>query len=245
MKFKFVIATQKPEGTRLPLHDFLDSVKHPGIDVKLDIHYSNASGLPEIYNKSIDNSTDFDFIVFVHDDFHLLDPFFFDKVINSKFDVVGVAGGLEYTPPPTWQSRPFLWTSACNGRASGSVWHVLPDSRLFPSCFGPAPSPCVWLDGQCLTMNKRAIDKGLRFSTCFTFDHYDGDFTFTALKLGLKVGVEPIACCHESAGQGVANHIEQYMDSQRFFIARWFPEKNQKNLKHRRSFAAIPSKFSM
>lgn len=225
MKFLFVIATSKPEGTRLPIHDFLNSVKHPGIDVKLDIHYSNGAGLPEIYNKAIDNSTDFDLIAFVHDDFHLLDPFFFDKVINSRFDIVGVAGGLEYTPPPTWESRPFLWTSACNGRASGSVWHVLPDSRLFPSCFGPAPSPCVWLDGQCLTMNKLAIDKGLRFSTQFTFDHYDGDFAFTARKLGLKVGVEPIACCHESAGQGVANHIEQYMDSQRFFIAKWFPEK--------------------
>lgn len=228
MKFKFIIATSKPIGARLPLHDFLDRVKHDNIEVELDIHYSNTSGLPEIYNKALDNSTDFDFVALVHDDFHLLDPFFFDKVINSPFDIVGVAGGLEYTPPPTWESVPFLWTSACNGRASGSVWHVLPDGRLFPSCFGPAPCPCVWLDGQCLTMNKRAIDKGLRFCPQYTFDHYDGDFTFTALKLGLKVGVEPIACVHESAGQGVANHIEQYMDSQRFFIAKWFPEKVRK-----------------
>ena len=33
MKFKFVIATGKPEGTRLPIHDFLDSVKHDNIEV--------------------------------------------------------------------------------------------------------------------------------------------------------------------------------------------------------------------
>lgn len=222
MKFRFVIATKKPDGTRLPIHDFLDNVKHEGIEVEWDIHYNNTSGLSSTYNKAIDNSTDLDIVCFVHDDFHLLDCFFFDRVINSKFDIVGVAGGLEYNPPPTWKSCPFLWTSACNGRASGSVWHKLPDSRLFPSCFGPAPSYCVWLDGQCLIMNKKAIDKGLRFDPQFTFDHYDGDFTFRARQLGLNVGVEPIACYHESAGQGVGTHIEQYMDSQRRFIEKWF-----------------------
>lgn len=188
-KFKFVVATQKPEGSRLPIHDFLDNVKHDNIAVELDIHYNNTAGLPNVYNKALSNSMDRDFIAFIHDDFHLLDCFFFDRVINSKFDLIGVAGGLEYSPPPTWKSRPFLWTSACNGRASGSVWHRLPDSRLYPSCFGPAPSPCVWLDGQCLIMNKKAIDNGLRFDTRFTFDHYDGDFAFTARQLGLNVGV--------------------------------------------------------
>ena len=222
MRLKFVIATGKPNGTRLPIHDFLDNVKPDEIEVELDIHYDNTSGLSSTYNKAIDNSTDFDFIAFVHDDFHLLDCFFFDKVINSKFDVIGVAGGLEYSPPPTWKSCPFLWTSACNGRASGSVWHKLPDSRLFPSCFGPAPSHCVWLDGQCLIMNRNAIDKGLRFDPMFIFDHYDGDFTFRARQLGLNVGVEPIACYHESAGQGMMAHKEQYMDSQIRFIEKWF-----------------------
>ena len=222
MKFRIVIATQKPEGTRLPIHDFLDNVKHDGIDVELDVIYNNRDRLSKIYNQALDKNKAVDFLAFVHDDFHLLDCFFFDKVISSQFDVIGVAGGLEYNPPPTWKSRPFLWTSACNGRASGSVWHKLPDSRLFPSCFGPAPSNCAWLDGQCLIMNKKAIDKGLRFDPMFIFDHYDGDFTFTARQLGLNVGVEPIACYHESAGQGMMAHKEQYMDSQRRFIEKWF-----------------------
>ena len=232
--FTFVVATQMSEddwrsGSReLPIMQSLAKMTLSDVDVRVYVFFDNHDGLPTCYNKALDNIKDSSFLCFVHDDWTLLDCFFFDKLVKSKFDVVGVAGGLEYTPPPTWESRPFLWTSACNGRASGSVWHVLPDSRLFPSCFGPAPSPCVWLDGQCLTMNKRAIDKGLRFSPCFTIDHYDGDIAFTALKLGLKVGVEPIACCHESSGQGVANHIEHYMDSQRFFIAKWFPEKVRK-----------------
>lgn len=55
MKFKFVLATQESEGTRLPIHDFLDSVKHDNIEVELDIHYENTSGLPRIYNKALDN----------------------------------------------------------------------------------------------------------------------------------------------------------------------------------------------
>ena len=192
------------------------------VHVKVYVEFENKNGLPNVYNKAIDNFTDFDFIAFAHDDIWLNDVFFFDKVINSKFDVIGVAGGLEYNPPPTWKSRPFLWTSACNGRASGSVWHKLPDSRLFPSCFGPSPSHCVWLDGQCLIMNRNAIDKGLRFDPMFIFDHYDGDFSFTARQLWLNVGVEPIACYHESAGQGIMAHLEQYMDSQRIFIEKWF-----------------------
>lgn len=33
MKFKFIIATGKPEGTRLPIHDFLESVNHDNIEV--------------------------------------------------------------------------------------------------------------------------------------------------------------------------------------------------------------------
>lgn len=33
MRFLFVIATQKPEGTRLSIHDFLDTVKHDNIEV--------------------------------------------------------------------------------------------------------------------------------------------------------------------------------------------------------------------
>ena len=193
------------------------------VHVKVYVEFENTQGLSQRYNEFIDYCKgNYSYLTFIHDDFHLLDCFFFSKVINSKFDVIGVAGGLEYTPPPTWKSRPFLWTSACNGRASGSVWHKLPDSRLFPSCFGPAPSHCVWLDGQCLIMNKKAIDNGLRFDPMFTFDHYDGDFTFRARQLGLNVGVEPIACYHESAGQGVGTHIEQYMDSQRRFIEKWF-----------------------
>ena len=224
MKFKFVIATGKTKGTRLPIHVFLYNVKHDGIDVELDIHYNNRSGLSSTYNKAIDNSTDFDFVVFVHDDVLINDHQFFSKVINSKFDVIGNVGGLQYITPEDWKTRPFLWTEACRGKASGFVLHKHPNhSDVFiPSSFGLSPLPCVWLDGQMLILNKKAILSGLRFCEDYTFDFYDGALCFMARKMGLKVGTAPILATHESCGQGMMAHREEYLKAQRKFISTWF-----------------------
>ena len=224
MRFKFIIATGKSDGTRLPIHDFLENVKYDGIDVELDIHYNNTSGLPKIYNKALSNLTDFDFIAFVHDDVLINDHQFFSKVINSKFDVIGNVGGIQYIPPEDWRTRPFLWTEACRGKASGFVLHKHPNNSdvFIPSSFGLSPLPCVWLDGQMFILNKKTILSGLRFCEDYTFDFYDGSLCFMARQMGLKVGTAPILATHESCGQGVGTHIEQYMDSQRRFIEKWF-----------------------
>ena len=224
MKFRFVIATGKPNGTRLPIHDFLDNVRHDGIDVELDIHYENASGLSATYNKAIDNSTDFDLVVFVHDDVWINDMLFFDKVINSKFDVIGNVGGLQYIPPEDWKTRPFLWTEACRGRASGFVLHKHPTipNVFIPSSFGLSPLPCVWLDGQMLILNKKAILSCLRFCEDYTFDFYDGSLCAMARQIGLKVGTAPILATHESCGQGMMAHKEEYLKAQIKFIEKWF-----------------------
>ena len=224
MKFKIVIATIKQSGNRLPIHDFLDNVKHEGIDVELDIHYGNTSGLSATYNKAIDNSTDFDFIAFIHDDVWINDVFFFSKVINSEFDVIGNVGGLQYIPPEDWSTRPFLWTEACRGKASGFVLHKHPnqDDMFIPSSFGLSPLPCAWLDGQMLILNKKSILSGLRFCEDYTFDFYDGSLCAMAREIGLKVGTAPILATHMSCGQGMMAHKEEYLESQRRFISTWF-----------------------
>ena len=224
MKFRIVIATQKPEGTRLPIHEFLDNVKHDGIEVELDIHYDNTSGLPKVYNKAIDNSTDFDFIAFIHDDVWINDYLFFSKVISSEFDVIGNVGGLQYIPPKDWKTRPFLWTEASKGKASGFVLHKHPiDPNLFlPSSFGPSPLPCVWLDGQMIIFNRKALESALVWDEEFDFDFYDGSLCGMAREMGLKVGTAPILATHMSCGQGMMAHKDVYMESQRKFIAKWF-----------------------
>ena len=224
MKFKFVLATQKPSGTRLPIHDFLDNVKHDGIDVELDIHYGNTSGLSATYNKAIDNSTDMDVLTFIHDDVWINDHMFFSKVISSEFDVIGNVGGLQYIPPEDWKTRPFLWTEACRGKASGFVLHKHPnhDDMFIPSSFGLSPLPCVWLDGQMLILNKKSILSGLRFCEDYTFDFYDGSLCFMAREMGLKVGTAPILATHMSCGQGVLKHKDSYLESQKKFIQKYF-----------------------
>lgn len=223
MKFKFVVATQKPEGSRLPIHDYLEKVKHPEIDVELDINYNNTSGLSATYNKSLSNIEDFDFIAFIHDDVYINDHMFFDKVINSKFDVIGNVGGLQYVVPPDWKTRPFLWTEASKGKASGFVLHKHPtDPNIFiPSSFGLSPLPCVWLDGQMIIFNRKALESGLVWDEDFTFDFYDGALCFRARQKGLKVGTAPILATHESCGQGVLKHKDAYLESQRKFIQKY------------------------
>jgi len=192
------------------------------VNVGVYVEFENKDGLPKNYNKALDIIGDSDFICFVHDDWHMSDVGFFDKVINSEFDLIGVVGGLQYGVPLDYETRPFLWTEACMGKASGFVQHVLPDKRYFPSSYGIAPSPVVWLDGQCLIMGKKAIGSGLRFDEQFDFDFYDGDICFSARKLGLKVGTAPILSTHASMGQGMMGHKEKYIESQKKFVKKWF-----------------------
>ena len=223
MRFLFVIATQKPKGTRLPIDDFLSHV-HDDLDVDLDIYYSNKDGLSKVYNKSLSNIEDFDFVAFVHDDVLINDHQFFSKVINSNFDVIGNVGGLQYVVPPDWETRPFLWTEASKGKASGFVLHKHPaNPNLFlPSSFGPSPLPCVWLDGQMIIFNRKSLESALVWDEEFDFDFYDGALCFRARQKGLKVGTAPILATHESCGQGMMAHKEAYMESQRRFIEKWF-----------------------
>ena len=223
MKFKFVIATGKPNGTRLPIHDFLDNVKHEGIDVELDIHYENTSGLPKVYNKAIDNSTDFDFVVFVHDDVWINDHQFFSKVINSKYDIVGAVGGCYWGVPSGYpiDEKPLIWTTATCGRgASGFMNHDLKNGYFLPSSYGVAPKETTTLDGSIIIFTRKAIQAGLRWDEQFNFHFYDMDICFSAHRLGLNVGTANILLTHESVGGSVVQ--PEFMASQRKFIEKWF-----------------------
>lgn len=226
-RFTFVVATQMTEddwrsGRReIPIMQSLAKMTLSNVDVRVYVFFDNHDGLPTCYNKALNNIKDSDFLCFVHDDWFLCDPFFFDTIISSKFDLIGAVGGLVYAPPSNWRSRPFMWSHACQGKASGFVMHKLPNGQYYPSSFGIVPSPTVTLDGQCLIMNRNAIDKGLRLDEQFKFDHYDLDLCFQARKIGLSVGTAPIMCIHESMGQGMMQHVEKYMDSQIKFIEKW------------------------
>lgn len=223
MTFTFAVATSKPKGTKLPIHEFLDKVKFPDWTwVEVEVAWENKEGLSKVYNKAIEKHKDSDFIICCHDDWFCNDYQFYDKVTSSKFDVTGNVGGLQYLVPPDWKERPFLWTEACQGKASGFVLHRHPaqEGLYLPSSFGVAPLPCVWLDGQLLIMNRKAIEQGLRFDEDFDFDFYDGSLCMRARQMGLSVGTAPILATHESCGQGMMAHKDKYMLAQNRFIEK-------------------------
>ena len=186
--------------------------------------------MSEIYNGAIDSSTDLEFLAFVHDDLWPNDFFFFEKVINSKFDVMGPVGGCYWGIPPSFdvEHKPLIWTVAtCGKGASGFMNHDLTSSGhpgiYLPSSYGPAPLPTASLDGCCLILNKHAVEKGLRFDSEFNcFDFYDHALVQSALRLGLKVGTVPILCTHGSVGAGVLRHTEEYLKYQKMFIEKYF-----------------------
>ena len=71
-------------------------------------------------------------------------------------------------------------------------------------------------------LNKKSILSGLRFCEDYTFDFYDGSLCGMAREMGLKVGTAPILATHMSCGQGMMEHKEEYLESQRRFISTWF-----------------------
>ena len=193
------------------------------VHVMVYVEFENKNGLPNVYNKSIDNSTDFDFIAFVHDDVWINDVFFFDKVINSKLDVIGAVGGLFWGVPKDFPiyDKPLIWTTATCGRgASGFMNHDLKNGYFLPSSYGVAPKETTTLDGSIIIFTRKAIQAGLRWDAQFNFHFYDMDICFSAHRLGLNVGTANILLTHESVGGSVVQ--PEFMASQRKFIEKWF-----------------------
>lgn len=91
------------------------------VSVDVWVEFQNTAGLSQRYNEFLDKGLDYSAIGFVHDDWLCNDFQFFDKVYGSKFDVIGVVGGLRYSVPLDWETRPYLWTEAAQGKASGFV----------------------------------------------------------------------------------------------------------------------------
>ncbi len=228
MTFTFVVATSKQKGTRLPIHEFLDKVKFPDWTwVELDIAYANKSGLSELYNKAIEKHSDSDYWIFCHDDLQINDFDFYQKVKESKFDVMGPVGGCYWGIPPGFdvEHKPLIWTTAtCGKGASGFMNHDLTSSGhpgiYLPSSYGPAPLPTTSLDGCCLILNKHAVEKGLRFDSSMTFHWYDIALCAEARKLGLNIGTVPVLCTHGSVGASVVQ--PEFMKAQNRFIRRFF-----------------------
>jgi hypothetical protein len=160
----------------------------------------NSEGLSKIYNKALEKFTEYDAIVFIHDDVYLDDAFFTDKLEDgfSQFDIIGVAGGIN----PTLKA-PTLWHIMCGqGNLRGAAGHFASNKEaIHITSFGVMPARVVLLDGVFLAVNRpKALKQGWKFNENYDFHLYDLASSLDANKKQLKCGVLPIHIIHQSPG---------------------------------------------
>ena len=174
-------------------------------DIGMITAFDNRCGLPNVYNRMVDqiNAPDDTVLVFCHDDIHLLDYFWPLRIFDGleRFDIVGLAGNRRRAPGQiSWNyiNESFHWDDLKN--LSGSVGH----GESFPcpvAQYGPVLQPCATLDGMFLAMRAKTLrTHDLRFDERFDFHFYDMDFCRHAEGRGLSMGTIPISVIHESEG---------------------------------------------
>jgi len=185
---------------------------------KLYVEYNNKTkGLSEYYNSIIEEAKH-EITVLCHHDVSLeytnLNCLY---EATKKFDVVGVAGGLN---PKLVEKNLWHWMM---GRENyrGIAAHTHPDGGMFLTNFGQTPSRVTLLDGVFLAFNTGKIKKsGARFDKQFLWHHYDIDFSLTCNYNKLKLGVWPILIYHESPGLRDLDD-KSWNNSNQKFINKW------------------------
>lgn len=206
-KIRFVV------GTRTHRQDFFQSTAlgrslalYRFSFLEVDLYESNTQGLPRIYNQSIDRAREHPAIlIFAHDDIHLTDFYWVDKLVQSlaNFDVVGVAGNKRRLPmQPAWAfvDQKLQWDAREN--LSGVVAHGkgFPPGNL--SVYGTPGQEVKLLDGVFLAVRSQTLHAhDLRFDERFDFHFYDMDFCRSTESKGLRMGTWGIPLVHESGGQ--------------------------------------------
>jgi GT2 family glycosyltransferase len=205
-----VAATREAEGdffANTALGKTLAAYAPYGIGARL--YYSNTRGLPECYNRAIDEITDDDeILIFLHDDVFLPDFFWLRRVAAGLeiFSLIGVAGNTRRVPrQPAWAftrihptEKTFEWDE--QRYLSGIVGH----GKGFPcsvTMYGPDERACLLLDGVLLGARKSTFTKhGIRFDEQFRFHFYDMDICRQFERAGLRMGTASISIIHDSGG---------------------------------------------
>lgn len=204
--FRFVVATRETRanfltgtatGRSLAIYDY--------DFLQLKLFAENKRGLPELYNLAIEEARNEPAIlVFIHDDVHLLDYFWFDRVLRSldSFELVGLAGNKRRVPQqPGWAfvDDKLTWDRPEN--LSGVVGHgkTFPPSHL--SVFGKPGQQVKLLDGLMLAARSSTfIDNDIRFDETFDFHFYDLDICRQAELKAVTMGTCALPVIHESGG---------------------------------------------
>ncbi|MFM0696338.1 glycosyltransferase [Paraburkholderia graminis] len=165
---------------------------------------SHKMTVPAAYNRAIETARrNPAILVFVHDDVHLLDFEWQDKIREGihAYDVIGVLGNLRVPQRHTgWSFVDEQFTRDDQRNLSGVVGHGLG----FPCAlthYGPPGQRVKLLDGFLLAADSETLNaNGLRFDERLKQYFYDLDFCRRADARGLSLGTWALSVVHESPG---------------------------------------------
>jgi GT2 family glycosyltransferase len=174
----------------------------PGLE--LTVFPDGNPGLPAVYNIAIRAAAQKPAILlFIHDDVHLLDIFWPDRLHTALelFQIVGLAGNRRRAPrQPAWAFKDEWFTPEDRDNLSGLIAH----GTTFPCPIRRLGrlGPCKLLDGVFLAVRSDALlDNDLYFDERFDFTCWDLDFCRQAEAKGITMGTAPIGVMHESIGK--------------------------------------------
>ena len=190
--------------------------------IKLALIADNTTGLPVVYNRVIEAAVaDPAVLVFVHDDVHLVDYYWPDRLYGAltEFQLVGVCGNrVRHPRQPSWcfKDEWFTWDSFDNLSGFMGYGETLP-YRV--TRFGRVGGECKLLDGVFLAAESPLlIAHGLRFDEAFDFHFYDMDLCRQAEAKGLRMGTTAICVIHESIGK---LRSSAWSEAFQRYLAKW------------------------
>jgi len=161
-------------------------------------------------------------LVFAHDDLHLLDFFWFFRVIDGleNFDIVGLAGNRRRLPRQSgWCFLDDNLTPDKFENLSGVVGqgNTFPPDHL--TIYGLPRQRVVLLDGLFLASHsKTLLENELFFDERFNFHFYDLDFCRQAEMKGLSCGTIDLSLIHESYGLAGS---KEWRASYQTYLEKW------------------------
>jgi len=189
--------------------------------IELVLFPGGNPGLPAVYNRAIrDAARSPAILLFIHDDVHLLDLFWLDRLhlALEQFQIVGIVGSRQCRPrQPSWAYKDEWFTPEDRENLSGLIAH----GAAFPARVDRLGmlGPCKLLDGVFLAMRSATlIDNDLYFDEAFDFNFWDLDFCRRADAKGITMGTAPISILHESIGR---LRTEAWSDAFQQYLAKW------------------------
>lgn len=212
--------TREKDFSRTPLGRSIENIGDVYISTQTNNSEPDAKGLCRYYNECLENFSDYDYIVFCHDDVELIltDLSYQVQAAMANFDVAGVAGCVN---PKILEKNLWHWMAGDMKNCRGFAGHSVNDQGCFHiTSFGPTPARVAILDGVFLVINiKKLKEANITFDETFLFHHYDMDFCLQCNKKKLKVGVWPFLINHRSPG--LANFHDEWGKSNENFIKKW------------------------